>query len=80
MLSADAPSTEATVSYDAESEQGRVSFTVRVGLPTEFIGYPKVRLWLEADGSDDMDVFVFLQKLTAEGEPLALAAERLLSR
>ena len=45
-------------------------FTLRVDRPTDFIGYPKVRLWVEADGSDDMDLFVFLQKLNAGGEPL----------
>jgi len=69
-LNPEAPTTEATMSYDAESEQGRVSFTIRFDSPTEFVGYPKARLWLEADGSDDMDVFVFLQKLNAQGEPL----------
>ena len=69
-LSLDAPSTEATTGYEAESEEGRVSFTIRFDTPTEFIGYPKARLWVEADGSDDMDVFVFLQKLDAQGEAL----------
>lgn len=69
-LRADAPSTATVASYDAESEQGRVSFTMRFDEPTEFVGYPKARLWLEADGADDLDVFVFLQKLNAAGEPL----------
>lgn len=69
-LTSEAPSTETTTSYDAESDGGRVSFTIRFDSPAEFIGYPKARLWLEADGSDDMDVFVFLQKLNAQGEPL----------
>ena len=69
-LSADAPAAEAAASYDAGSERGRVSFALRLDTPTDVIGYPKARLWLEADGADDMDVFVFLQKLNAEGEPL----------
>ena len=69
-LSAQAPGAAATSSYDAEAEEGRAVFTVRVDQPTEFVGYPKVRLWVEADGSDDMDLFVFLQKLNAEGQPL----------
>ena len=69
-LSAQAPGAAATASYDAEAEEGRAVFTVRVDQPTEFVGYPKVRLWVEADGSDDMDLFVFLQKLNAEGQPL----------
>ncbi len=69
-LSVDAPTDRATASYDAESEEGRASFTVRVDSPTEFVGYPKVQLWVEADGSDDMDLYVFLQKLDADGQQL----------
>ena len=69
-LSADAPAARATASYDAESEEGRASFTVRVDSATEFVGYPKVHLWVEADGSDDMDLYVFLQKLDADGQQL----------
>ena len=69
-LSKKAPSVGTTASYDAESEEGCVSFIVRVESPTEFVGYPKLRLWVEADGSDDMDLFVFLQKLNADGEQL----------
>ena len=43
---------------------------MRFDAPTTFLGYPKARLWVEADGHDDMDLFIFLQKLNAEGEPL----------
>lgn len=64
------PAAGATASYDAESEPGRASFTIRVDAPTEFVGYPKAHLWVEADGSDDMDLFVFLQKLDASGQQL----------
>ncbi len=69
-LSTETPAKAAKASYDAQSEEGRASFTVTVQQPTDFVGYPKLRLWVEADGSDDMDVFVFLQKLNAEGEAL----------
>ncbi len=69
-LGAGAPGKDATAAYDAESEQGSVSFTVRADAPMEFVGYPKLRLWVEADGSDDMDIFIFLQKLNANGEQL----------
>ena len=69
-LSVEAPTAGVTAGYDAQSEEGQASFTVRIDSPTEFVGYPKARLWLQADGSDDMDVFVFLQKLNAEGERL----------
>ena len=43
---------------------------MRVDSPTAFVGYPKLRLWVESDGSDDMDLFVFLQKLNADGKHL----------
>jgi predicted acyl esterase len=69
-LGAAAPPTGATASYDAESEQGRVSFIIRADAPMEFVGYPKLHLWVQADGSDDMDLFVFLQKLNANGDQL----------
>jgi len=35
------------------------------------VGYPKAHLWVEAHGSDDIDLFVLLQKLDAYGTPLA---------
>ena len=69
-LSAEAPAAGATAIYDAESEEGKASFTVRIDLPTDIVGYPKARLWVEADGSDDMDLFVFLEKLDARGQRL----------
>ena len=34
------------------------------------VGYPKARLWVEAEGADDMDLFVLVQKLDANGTPL----------
>ncbi len=67
-LSTNVPAAGGTASYDAESQEGRVTFVVRVDAPTQFVGYPKARLWVEADGADDMDLFVSLQKLDAAGE------------
>ena len=64
------PAEAGRAEYDAGSADGRAVFTLRVSEPTEFIGYPKVRLWVEADGSDDMDLFVLLQKLDAAGAAL----------
>jgi hypothetical protein len=59
-----------TISYDAEAEAAGVSFTIRFDTETELVGYPKAGLWVEADGSDDMDLFVLLQKLDAQGNVL----------
>ena len=69
-LGFDQPPGEATASYDAVADENGVSFTMRVDAATSFVGYPKAVLFVEADGHDDMDLFVFLQKLNAEGEQL----------
>ncbi|MCX5403103.1 hypothetical protein OHA37_04295 [Streptomyces sp. NBC_00335] len=47
-----------------------VSFAVRFTEETTMVGYPKARLWVEAEGSDDMDLFVLVQKLDRHGTPL----------
>ncbi len=62
--------TGTTVSYDGVDEGGSATFHLKVDTPTQFVGYPKLRIWIEADGNDDIDLFVFLQKLNAEGQPL----------
>jgi len=55
----------AEVRYEART--GRASFDYRFEQPIELTGYMKLRLWLEAEGSDDADVFVAIQKLDATG-------------
>ena len=69
-LSVEAPAAGAFADYDSQSEEDQASFTIRIDSPVDFVGYPKVCLWVEADASDDMDLFVFLQKLDAKGKQL----------
>lgn len=69
-LTTEAPSSEATVEYDAESNPGLASFIVRFDEETTLVGYPKARLWVEAKGSDDMELFLLIQKLDTYGTPL----------
>ncbi len=69
-LGTQTPMADAAAAYDAEGTSGLVSFTVRFDRETELIGYPKARLWVEAQGADDMDLFVLIQKLDAHGTPL----------
>ena len=59
-----APST-ATVSYEAAT--GKAVFEHTFDNDTEVTGYAKLRLWVEAQGSNDMDLFVALQKMDAAG-------------
>ena len=56
---------ESSVRYDAAS--GRAIFLYRFPNATELIGHMALRLWVEADGADDMDLFVGLQKRDRDG-------------
>lgn len=69
-LSFDAPSQEVAVAYDTQSTPGMASFIVRFEKETVMVGYPKAHLWVEAKGSDDMDLFLLVQKLDKHGNHL----------
>ncbi|PKH38990.1 hypothetical protein SAMN05192575_103323 [Nocardioides alpinus] len=69
-LTTDTPATEVPAEYDVAMGPGLVSFTTRFAEETVLVGYPKAHLWVEAKGSDDMELFVLLQKLDAQGTPL----------
>ncbi|HWL46907.1 MAG TPA: CocE/NonD family hydrolase [Sphingomonadaceae bacterium] len=60
-----APAEAGTVRYDAID--GRAVFDHRFDRDTTLAGTMALRLWVEAEGSDDMDLFVALQKLDANG-------------
>ncbi len=64
------PANPSTAEYSAEANPALASFCVRFDRETVMVGYPKARLWVEAKGSDDMDLFVLVQKLDAQGSPL----------
>ena len=56
-----APEQQATLVYDAKT--GNASFTHEFSARTEVTGYMKLRLWIEARGSNDADLFVSIEKL-----------------
>lgn len=64
------PEYDAAAGYDSVAKHGQVEFTAVFPERTEIVGYPKVKLWVEADGADDMDLFIFLQKLDVHGKHL----------
>lgn len=67
-LDAEPPATDTPAVYDTEGGVfNRASFHLTFNHDTSFIGYPKVKLYLEADGADDMDLFVYVQKLDRQG-------------
>jgi predicted acyl esterase len=61
---------ESKAGYDVASNPNAGSFLTRFDQETVMVGYPKAHLWVEAEGSDDMDLFVLVQKLDAHGTPL----------
>ncbi len=67
-LSRESGATEETIAYDAKN--GRAHFDFTVPEETELTGYAKLRLWVEARGASDLDLFVALLKLDARGEPV----------
>jgi uncharacterized protein len=69
-LRTEAPADEVSVVYSAHANPGWASFIVRFDEETVLVGYPKAQLYVEAKGADDMDLFVFVQKLDAHGTPL----------
>lgn len=56
---------ESKTGYDGET--GFATFDVKFQETTEITGYMKLRLWVEAEGNDDMDMFVAIQKLDEAG-------------
>jgi predicted acyl esterase len=64
-LSFDPVAKESKVSYEGETES--VTFDIKFNEDTEITGYMKLRLWVEADGNDDMDLFIAIRKLDHTG-------------
>jgi len=62
---------ESKTSYDAK--EGLTTFDIKFEEATEITGYLKLRLWVEAEGNNEMDMFVNVQKLDAEGNWLPVS-------
>ena len=65
-MSAQPTVTVSKATYDAK--EGRTTFDITFEEDVEITGYAKVRLWVEAQGSDEMDLFITLMKLDTKGE------------
>jgi predicted acyl esterase len=64
-LTTGAPATAGRAEYDALD--GRAVFDHRFEQDTELVGGMALRLWVEAVGATDMDLFVGVEKLDADG-------------
>jgi predicted acyl esterase len=69
-LREDPPDEASSCRYAADDGEGHAAFVFRFEESTELVGYPKLRVWVEAVGSDDMDLFVLVQKLDSCGRLL----------
>lgn len=67
-LSPTPASTASSTEHDAI--EGSSAFTIRFDEALTTIGYMSVQLWVEARDANDMDLFVMVEKLDAEGNLL----------
>lgn len=67
-LSKAAATSEAETSYDAKT--GYATFTYEVSGELEIVGPSRVRIWAQTDGATDMDLYVQIQKVSADGAVL----------
>ncbi len=66
-LRSDVPPLESVARY-AATGGARAEFTHHFDTTTDLIGPMRLHLWVEAEGADDMDLFVALQKFDEHGE------------
>jgi predicted acyl esterase len=57
---------EATCVHEGSDPRGS-TFRITFNKDTEITGYIKLKLWVEARGNDDMDIFVFVRKIDRNG-------------
>jgi uncharacterized protein len=71
-LSSEPVGNEAKVRYDSQTEA--TNFDIRFNEDTELTGYLKLHMWVEAEGHDDMDLFLAVKKLDEKGEFIPIGA------
>lgn len=57
-----------TISYDSTVQDDCVCFTYTFSEETELTGGMRLHLWVSADGGEDMDLFVQLDKIDKDGK------------
>lgn len=66
-LTTTAPANAATGSYSAGTE--KLTFTLAVTNDLEIVGPSKLRVWVEAEEADDLDLYALVRKGAADGTP-----------
>jgi hypothetical protein len=62
------PAESSSVRYAATGEGAQARFDWAPDHDLDVVGYMKLRLWVAADGADDMDLFVAIQRFDGAGE------------
>jgi predicted acyl esterase len=68
------PKSEKRISYSATDNKG-VEFVFKAAKTMELLGYSKLKLWVEAAGSNDMELTVRITKRDANNNPLPEKSE-----
>jgi predicted acyl esterase len=79
-LTAAAPTTSASASYDSTDDGGIVTFRHHFEERTDIIGGMRLHAWMRTDDADDIDLFVAVKKVGADGEPVHFAFANVLER
>jgi predicted acyl esterase len=67
LLSPNPVEAEGEQAYDSADAEG-TTFRISFDRDTEITGYIKLKLWVEARGNDDMDIFAFIRKIDQSGK------------
>lgn len=59
-----------TLAYDSQSTNAAETFTLKFDKDTELTGYMNLHLFVEADGADDMELHVTVEKIDANGNQI----------
>lgn len=70
-LKKEIPAKGVAAKYDTQGLPGRISFMTIFDEETRLVGYPKLHLYVEVEGADDADIFVWMQKLDQNGNMLS---------
>ncbi|KQW54282.1 CocE/NonD family hydrolase [Variovorax sp. Root411] len=60
---------------DPKDKSQNAAFEVKFDAKTELTGHAKLKLWVEAAGSDDMDLYVVMDKIDRSGDRVPLPSQ-----
>lgn len=66
--------TESKAEYNSDKKNAKAVFTMKMAEDTEITGYMKLRLWVEAPDSEDMDLEVRVEKRRPSGLNISTAS------